>query len=593
MRLFHVAAALLLLSSTAQAQREAPAAACGAGYQVRGYDARLEVSPAERSLTGDVSIDLESCTQALTAVELEAKDMVVARVTEGERALAFTLDSGALHVRLPAPARQGERRVLRVRYTARPTRGMRFGPDFVYTVFHTGHWLVSNPDPADKATLALQVTLPAGLGAVSGGEEVARTTLPDGRMRYTWRETRPFSSYLFGFAAGRLTGREARAGATRLRYAGQGFTPAQLDTVFAATEPALRFFEGVSGVPYPGGGYAQVLLPGAPPQELGGMSLLDTAYGRSVLQDPREDYLVVHELAHTWWGNLVTAAKWSDFWLNEGITTFMVAAYKERRWGRDEYERELQIARGRYERALAQGSTRPVVFTGVRSSAEAGGPITYSGGALVMHLLRGQVGEKAFWDGIGAYTRAGAATGLVSTDDLRRAMEGASGKELGWFFDRWAYGAPPAALVARHTVEPGAVTFVLEHPDPGRLAVDVAVETERGRTVRTVILTRPREELRIPVEGRVVSVRVDAGGFLPRLPIHERPVPMLLHQLAREPSAAGRIDALTALVRQCPATSASDPACAGARAAAQRAAASDPARIVRQVAERNVQALAP
>jgi hypothetical protein len=68
---------------------------------------------------------------------------------------------------------------------------------------------------------------------------------------------------------------------------------------------------------------------------------------------------------------------------------------------------------------------------------------------------------------------------------------------------------------------------------------------------------------------------------------------MLLHQLAREPAAAGRIDALTALVRQCPATSASDPACAGARAAAQRAASSDPARIVRQVAERNVQALAP
>lgn len=597
MLLLRVLAAILLLASCAEAQRttpaRAPAEACGAGYQVRRYDARLDISPPEKSLSGDVTIDLESCTDALAAVELEAKDMVVAAVTEGERALHFAQDSGALHVRLPAPARRGERRVLRVRYTGRPTRGMSFGPDFVYTAFHTGHWLVSNPDPADKATLVLQVTLPAGFGAVSGGEEVSRTTLPDGRMRFTWRETRPFSSFLFGFAAGRLTELQERAGATRLRYAGQGFTPAQLDTVFAATEPALRFFEEVAGVPYPGGRYAQALLPGAPAQELAGMSLMDTAYGRSVLKDPREDYLVVHELAHAWWGNLLTATEWSHFWLNEGITTFMVAAYKERRWGRDEYEREVQTARQRYERALAQGSTRPLVFTGLRSTAEAGGPITYSGGALVLHLLRRQVGEKAFWDGIRAYTRAGAAAGLVSTDDLRRAMERASGDDLRWFFDRWAFGPPPATLVARHTVEPGAVTLVLEHPDPGRLAVDVAVETDRGRTTRTMVLTRPREELRIPVEGTVVSVRVDPRGFLPRRPIHERPVPMLLHQLARDPEPAGRIDALTALVRQCPATGASDPACPGARAAAQRAATTDPARIVRQLAERNVQALAP
>jgi aminopeptidase N len=576
---FLVPALSLLLALPARA------APCPAdGFQALRYDARLEVVPAERTVAGDVAVELERCGPG-DVVALDARDMVVAAVSAGGAPLPFTHDGTTLRIPLPRSARRQE---VRVRYTARPTRGMRFGPDYVHTVFHTGHWMVTRADPADKAELALSVVLPAGFDAVSGGEELGREALPDGRVRFAWRLARPHSSYLFGFAAGRFTRGGARGGATRLRYAAQGFTPAQLDTVFAATAPALRFFEEVSGVRYPGASYVQALVPGARGQEMAQMAVMDTAYGRSVLADPREDYLVVHELAHAWWGNLLTNADWGDFWLNEGVTTFMVAAYKERRWGRDEYEREMLIARAGYERALA-ASPRPVAQAGLRTSDEAGGPVTYSGGARVLHFLRRQMGERAFWNGMRAYTRAGAATGVVRTADLRRAMERASGRDLAWLFDAWVHGAPPAPLRARHTVVPGAVVLVLEHPAPGGMLVDVAVETGSGRVARTVMMTAPRQEVRIPVAGSVRSVRVDAGGFLPLRPDHERPVAMLLHQLAHEPDPAGRADALLELVRVCPAGS----ACPGARAAVQHAAASDASRYVRQLAARSVQAVAP
>ena len=81
-------------------------------------------------------------------------------------------------------------------------------------------------------------------------------------------------------------------------------------------------------------------LAGVPaPSVLEGKSL------RSVLDDPREDALIAHELSHQWWGNLLTCADWSDFWLNEGMATYMTAAWKEHAWSRDDYEREMLLAR--------------------------------------------------------------------------------------------------------------------------------------------------------------------------------------------------------------------------------------------------------
>jgi aminopeptidase N len=572
-------------------RRDVPAA-CSGSYDVEEYDARLEVFPDSGSLAGVASIHLRSCTDALAVVELEARELTIREVLADGEAVPFTHEDGTLKVRLARPARSGEALTLRVRYDGRPTRGMHFGPDFVYTAFHTAHWLVSNGDPADRARLALQVIVPAGLEAVSGSRRVAREVLPDGRVRFSWREDRPYSSYLFGFAAAPFVEGGTQEGAVRLRYLGVGVTPAQLDSIFAATLPALRFFEEVAGVPYPGPAYTQALLPGAPPQELAGMAIMDTAYGTSVLRDPREDYLVVHELAHAWWGNLLSAAGWSEFWLNEGMTTFMVAAYKERHWGRDEYEREILLARLRYERTLAQGVSRPIVFRGWRTPAEAGGPVAYSGGALVLHLLRQEVGERAFWEGVRAYTRAGADSGTVRTVDLRRAMEAASGRDLRAFFDHWIYGPPPPALVARHRIEGNAVVITLEQPSPGPVSVVVAVETDRGRERRRVTLTRAREEVRIPAAGTVLSVRVDEGGFLPRSPDHARPVPMLLHQISHEPDPAGRVDALLALARACPADAAIA-GCAGIRAAVEGAAAGDPSRVVRQFGTRTAPQVTP
>jgi len=574
----------------------------GAGFDVLDERADLDVRLAEKRIAGEVEIDLASRSPALREVDLEAQDLEIAGVWSGdpgdpgEHPLPFRTADGRLLVTLDPPARQGETRTLRVRYAGSPKTGMRFGAEQVFTAFNTSAWLPSKSDPGDKATLTLRLTLPAGYEVAASGRPISRETLADGRVRHVWREERPHSAYLFGFAAAHFQEASATEGPVALRFLAAGLTPAQLATIFGKTGEMLRFFELRSGVPFPSGRYTQALLPDGPAQEMAEMSLMDEDYGRAVLEDPREDSLIAHELSHQWWGNLLTCTDWSDFWLNEGTATFMAAAWKEHAWGTDEYQRSMLISRRRYAQAVADGKDRLLVFTGWQKADDMGGAVTYSKGALVLHLLRRELGDAAFWAGLRLYTQTAAAAAAsdrsVRTRDLQKGMETASGRDLGWFFDQWAYGIQPA-LTARHRLENGAVVIDLEQKGaqgakPWRIGMRIAVETDRERVSRRVELTQAKETFRFPVTGALLSVRLDDGAWLP-LPVeHERPWAMLLHQLRHEPDAAGRADALLALVKLC-GSSPKPGGCTGFQDVLRECAAEDPARIIRQLAELSLQ----
>lgn len=558
-----------------------------ADFDVLHYAADLRIDPAAKSVHGEVAVTFAS---GPAEIDLDAPGLTIESVSEGESTLAHETRDGRLHITLDRPAARGEKRTITVRYSGRPERGMSFGADQVFTAFHTERWLVSRADPADKATLTLALTLPEGLEVVANGRPVSREALPGGLVRHVWRQDRPYSTYLFGFAAARLREVSREAGGVRLRFLAPGLTTEELNRIFAGTEAMLAFFETKAGLPFPDDTYTQVLLPGGPAQELSGFAILSEAYGKSVLADPREDYLIAHELAHQWWGNLVTCETWSDFWLNEGMVTFLTAAFKEYQWGRDEYERERAMARLRYERALAEGKDRPLVTRNWKVPEDMSGPVTYSKGALVLHLLRVHLGEKAFWEGLKDFTRAGAG-GAVDSNDLRAALEKASGRDLKTFFDQWVY-SPSPDLVASHRLEGNSVIITIEQRQekPWTIPLTVAVETERGRESRRVELRHRQEEIRFAVDAPVLSVRTDEEGHLPRSIRHERPPAMLRHQMIAEPDLPGRVEALQAFVERCAAVSAD---CGDPRQVLKDRAAVDSSRLIRQLAARALERLGP
>jgi aminopeptidase N len=218
----------------------------------------------------------------------------------------------------------------------------------------------------------------------------------------------------------------------------------------AITAPMLRFFHAQLGVRYPASEYVQAVVPGNVAQEAAGLSLLGVASIEDVRQDPSEDWIFAHELAHQWFAWLVPCADFSDFWLNEGFATFLVAAYKEQRWGRAAYEREVTLWRARSAKVHAAGKDAPVALP-----APVGLPrtppkeqdlpprgVTYARGALVLHRLRESLGDAVFWRGVQGYVRE-RSDKPTRTEHLRSAFEAASGQDLRSFFSTWVYTSAP------------------------------------------------------------------------------------------------------------------------------------------------------
>jgi aminopeptidase N len=518
-------------------------------YDVLNYDADIRPEFADYSISGTVNITLKSLINNLSQLKLDANELTIDGVEENHLSQTFRSDSGYLLVSLSRPAARDEVRTLTVRYHGKPTRGVRFFPDHMYAFYNTSHWLVCDFDPGDKATLSLKLTLLADLKVVANGRLIEKRALPGNSVGYLWRQERPIPSYIFGFVAGQFQEVTNQAGSLRLSFlARTNYSRSQIERIFGDTADMRSFFEERSGVSYPGERYTQVLASGYVEQEMSDFTVMRENYGDEVLADARDDNLAVHEFAHQWWGNNVTCARWADFWLNEAMAEFMMAAYREHRFGRDEYERDMELARESYARSRAAGGDRPLAYHQPIPESQAGSLVIYDKGSLVLNLLRRELGEKAFWEGIRRYTQNHFGDS-VTTSDLQTALEEASRKSLSRFFDQWIYRAGVPDIVARHRWYNGTLIVELEQRQKSLWDVPlaIAVETFRGRERHAIVLTAKRQELRIPLAQEPLSVRIDDGGVLPMNVVHERTTSMLLFQLVHEPDIAGRIDAMNGL----------------------------------------------
>ncbi|HYO97219.1 MAG TPA: M1 family aminopeptidase [Polyangiaceae bacterium] len=163
---------------------------------------------------------------------------------------------------------------------------------------------------------------------------------------------------------------------------------------------------------------------------------------------------MAHEMAHQFWGNAVTCADWSHFWLNEGLTVFMVAAYKEQRWGPRAYAHELGLLRARHQKARDENFDVPLTFAGEYPSLRIKRAIVYSKGALFAHRLRQAMGDRAFWVALARFTRDFTGRAAV-TQDLQRVFAAHTSEDLSGLFHEWAYGTGSAEAAAKPL--PGAV----------------------------------------------------------------------------------------------------------------------------------------
>lgn len=434
----------LLLSVRAHATNTERQASALPPFDVVHYDARIEPDLSNKTIAGKVLIRLVSRVSNLTTITLDCGELTIDAVRENRETRKFVLADHHLSILLPRPAKANETREIEVEYHGTPRRGIRFFPERaqVYTVFSTSQWMVCVDAPDDKATLRLTLIVPANLETIANGRLAAQHKLAGQKIAHEWRQAKPVPTYTFGFAAGRFRTLTEKHGRLRLRYLATQFSDDEVRRIFRDTADMLSFYQERAGVPFADATYTQVLAAGGVEQEMSGFTVLRESYGREVLANERDVWLGAHELAHQWWGNMVTCRDWNHFWLNEGLATFMADAYKEHRFGREEYLREIEASRLNYQKVRDAGKDKSLVFPDWLRPTTEDRTLVYDKGAYVIHLLREELGERAFWAGIRQYTRAYFGKS-VTTADFQTMMEKASGKNLARFFSKWVYLTEP------------------------------------------------------------------------------------------------------------------------------------------------------
>lgn len=381
------------------------------------YEAVITPDLDTRSIEGSVIIDFTASPKK-NQVYFDCGNLVVSSV-KGPLVKRFHQNGNQLIIQLSAPA--NDRTQVEVAYTGSPKRGLIFKENLAYTVFSTDQWMVCNMDPSDKAQFSLEIIAPDSLDVITSNT----------------MQNYDAPAYTFGFALGSFNKCAQLSNGLSLTSYSDQYSERQLLEIFRETPHVLAFLEEKSGVDFYHKNYRQVLA-GDHYQEMSGFAMIKSSYGSLVLDDATETNLITHELAHQWWGNQITCQSWNHFWLNEAFATYLSAAYNEVRFGKEKYQSDIESYYGVYQKVVEKGADKPLVFKDWSNPSGEDRSIVYFKGAYVLHLLRAEMGDQAFWDGIKLYSQTYFGKS-VTTPDFQQAMERASEKSLKEFFDRWVY----------------------------------------------------------------------------------------------------------------------------------------------------------
>ena len=247
-------------------------------------------------------------------------------------------------------------------------------------------------------------------------------------------------------------------------------------------------------------------------------------YGEDLVngkQDERTRNIVIHEIAHQWFGNAVTETTWDDAWLSEGFATFFTLLFIEKEYGKEEYEKGISKAKKSvFDMAIKMPDFSIVSPRSAEKEPVTSG-ITYQKGAWVLHMLRNLVGDVNFKKGIQSYY-ATFFNANATTDDFRAAMEKASGKELKVFFRQWLYQPINPVINGTWEYSPSAkkITIQLEQVQSGDMVFNLPVEIgyyKTGSTTPTIIkmnLTKKQQVQSFTVAGTPDKLEIDPRNIL-------------------------------------------------------------------------------
>lgn len=515
-------------------------------YDVQHYVLRVGFDRANKKVFGDTTVQLKPTATNFRTVELDAVnlDFTSVRNEPENKDLQFRADGEKVIVELGKTYTPNDLISLRFKYTAAPKKGVYFVEAEVENgkvvrnaqIWTQGepqearHWFPSFDFPSDKATTEQIITAEKGETVIGNGEFLGKTDNADGTTTFHYKMPVPHSTYLTSFVVGKYSKSSDSYKNVPLGFYVYPGRESITAPAFGKTKQMMRLMEELTRVDFPFNKYDQTMVANF---NFGGMenitatTMADTeifAAAFPFAKNGVED-LVSHELAHSWFGNLVTCRNWAELWLNEGFATFMEAAYREKAYGRADYLRKIRSDAKQFFSDDAVNQNRHGLFNVLaRPDDSIFDATTYQKGGVVIHTLRETIGDAAFWRALNVYLNRHK-FGNVETADLQRAMEESSGTDLEWFFRQWIYGAGSPKLEIKQTYSPKNKTLVLSvaqtqaldgiTPEVFLLPLEMEIKTPRGTKIEKLDIKKRQESFTFKVDGKPSEIKLDKNEKIP------------------------------------------------------------------------------
>jgi len=428
---------------------------------VLNYQFKIELSDQTDEIKVEVTVDVRFLGDGIDSLKLdlvkasevlENKGMMVTSITSDGKTLAYSHEGDQLRIKLPTLSKINQRQQYTISYAGVPASGLKIANNKYgdRTFFSDNwpnlgrNWLSIVDHPYDKATCEFIVTAPAHYQVVSNGLQIEETDLGNGQRLTHWKQGVPIASWLYTLGVAQFAMQEVdqfdhKSIQTWVYYQDRekGF--------YDFAEPTKKVLEFYSD--YVGPFSYEKLANIQSNSVSGGMEAASAILysENSVVGDRNERWrnVVIHEIAHQWFGNSVTESDWDDVWLSEGFATYFTLLFIEHEYGHDAFLEGLAKSKKTVDDFHLKNPDYRIVHDSLSDMSKVVSSHTYQKGSWILHMLRGVVGTDNFWKGIRTYYSK-YQNGTATTSDFRREMEEASGLDLSQFFEQWLY--KPGAL---------------------------------------------------------------------------------------------------------------------------------------------------
>ena len=539
-------------------------------YDALHYRIAIRLDLDEQSFAGETTVSLTSLQDGLGTVVLDAEEFEVTKVVdEFGGPLVFSQSEKELSVRLPRPLARGETRSFTCTYHGKePKNGLRFvaetadNPGLVFSDSwpnRVHHWFPCFDYPNDKVTNEILATVRSNLKVGANGRllSVAEDKAA-GTVTYHWSQDLPHSTYLIFLAAAPYVVVPDAYGTLPVNYWVYPQDAQKAVPTYGKTPKMVEFFNRTYGYDYPWQKYDQISVPSGG----GAESTSATAMTHRIMVDAQHEPefsaigIVSHELAHQWWGDLITLRSWAHTWLNESFATYSDYLYFRHDRGDDEGALNLQNKLNAYLREAKTRYVRPIVTDRYDQPGDMFDSHTYPKGARVLHMLRQQLGDAAFFDTLKHFLHRYAFE-PVDTGDFVRSVKTVTGQNLDWFFDQWLFKPGHPVFDIRSQWDPSRKVVVLTIAQVQdfargipvfRVPVSVAIVNAGGRATHHAWVREREETFEFPSETRPLLVRFDPENALLKEVAFPKERDELLYQLSHD-DVIGRMSAAADLAQ--------------------------------------------